>query len=101
MPSTQLKISKKIFNEAYLPQLTNYDTRYNVYYGGAGSGKSHFVFQKLVFKGLKFSNRKILVVRKVGNTLRDSCFAMVKTILSDWHISQKSRITPYKSQAFP
>lgn len=35
MPSTQLKISKKIFNEAYLPQLTNYDTRYNVYYGGA------------------------------------------------------------------
>ena len=92
MPSTQLKISKKIFNEAYLPQLTNYDTRYNVYYGGAGSGKSHFVFQKLVFKGLKFPNRKILVVRKVGNTLRDSCFAMVKTILSDWHIYEECKI---------
>ena len=81
--NTNIKISKKVFNEVYLPQLTNYETRFNVFYGGAGSGKSHFVFQKMVYKYLKFANRKCLVIRKVGNTLKDSVFAMVKTILSD------------------
>ena len=35
MPGTSVKISKKIFNETYLPQLENYDTRFNVFYGGA------------------------------------------------------------------
>ena len=58
-----LNIDKKIFNEAYLPMLNDYDTRYNVFFGGAGSGKSHFVFQKCVIKALK-SRRKFLVIRK-------------------------------------
>ena len=87
-----IKMNKAMFNDAYLPLLFDYEDRYKVFYGGGGSGKSHFVFQKLVFKGLKFPNRKILVVRKVGNTLRDSCFAMVKTILSDWHIYEECKI---------
>lgn len=66
-----IKISKKIFNGVYLQQLENYNTRFNVYFGGAGSGKSRFVVQKMIFKYLKYPNRKCLVVRKVGNTLRD------------------------------
>jgi len=32
-----IKISKKIFNEVYLQQLENYNTRFNIFYGGAGS----------------------------------------------------------------
>lgn len=63
-----------------------------MFYGGAGSGKSHFVFQKLIFKYLKYENRKCLVVRKVSNTLRDSCFALVKSILSDWHLYDQCKI---------
>lgn len=47
MANTKFKISKKCFNEVYLPQLENYDSRFNVFFGGAGSGKSHFVFQKV------------------------------------------------------
>ena len=35
MPGINIKISKKVFNETYLPQLENYDTRFNVFYGGA------------------------------------------------------------------
>lgn len=35
MSNTQFKISKKLFNDTYLPQLENYDTRFNVFYGGA------------------------------------------------------------------
>jgi len=63
-----------------------------VFYGGAGSGKSHFVFQKLILKYLKYENRKCLVVRKVSNTLRDSCFALVKSILSDWHLYDQCKV---------
>lgn len=92
MSNTKFKISKKCFNDVYLPQLQNYNTRFNVFYGGAGSGKSHFVFAKMVFKYLKFSNRKCLVVRKVSNTLRDSCFALVKSILSDWQLYDQCKI---------
>lgn len=92
MSNTKFKISKKCFNEAYLPQLENYDSRFNIFYGGAGSGKSHFVFQKMIFKYLKYGNRKCLVVRKVSNTLRDSCFALVKSILSDWKLYEQCRV---------
>lgn len=92
MSDTKFKISKKCFNEAYLPQLENYDSRFNIFYGGAGSGKSHFVFQKMIFKYLKYGNRKCLVVRKVSNTLRDSCFALVKSILSDWKLYDQCKV---------
>lgn len=59
---------------------------------GAGSGKSHFVFAKMVFKYLKYPNRKCLVARKVSNTLRDSCFALVKSILSDWQLYNQCKV---------
>lgn len=87
-----ITISKKIFNDAYLSQLENYTTRFNVFYGGAGSGKSHFVIQKLILKYLKFPNRKCLVIRKVGNSLRDSVFSLFKSVLADWKIYDKCEI---------
>ncbi|MDS0525469.1 PBSX family phage terminase large subunit [Clostridium sp. SHJSY1] len=90
--STKIKISKKIFNEVYLPQLENYKARFNVYYGGAGSGKSVFVFQKMIYKYLKFENRRCLVTRKVSNTLKDSVFALCKSILSSWGMYEDCKI---------
>lgn len=64
----------------YWPYVRDYTTRFNVYYGGAGSGKSHFVAQKLILKCLQYK-RKLLVVRKVGNTLKDSVWAMFLKLL--------------------
>lgn len=64
----------------YWPYVKDYTTRFNVYYGGAGSGKSHFVAQKLILKILQ-SKRKLLVIRKVGNTLKDSVWAMFLKLL--------------------
>lgn len=92
MPPLNITIKKDVFNEAYLPQLQNYSTRVNVYYGGAGSGKSHFVVQKMIMKYLEFSNRKCLVIRKVGNSLRDSIYELFKTVLSDWHILDRCEV---------
>ena len=64
----------------YWPYIRDYTTRFNVYYGGAGSGKSHFVMQKVLLKCLQYK-RKLLVVRKVGNTLKDSVWAMCLKLL--------------------
>lgn len=87
-----ININKNVFNSTYLKQLQSYDLRFNVFYGGAGSGKSHFVIQKMIYKYLKYGNRKCLVIRKVGNTLRDSVFALFKSVLADWHLYEHVEI---------
>jgi phage terminase large subunit len=66
----------------FQPYLRDYHTRINVYYGGAGSGKSHFVVQKLILKALQME-RKCLVVRKTGKTLRDSVWTLFLRILGE------------------
>ena len=85
-------ISKKCFNDVYLPELTSYDKRYNVFYGGAGSGKSHFVVAKAILKGLKYPGRKFLIIRKVGNSLRDSIYALFKSVLGDWNLYDQCKV---------
>lgn len=74
----------KVFNRHIYEHLFDYDTFTEVHYGGASSGKSHGVFQKIVLKALKKWDkpRKILVLRKVGSTVRDSVFADVQAALS-------------------
>lgn len=87
----KITLKKNIFNSAYLPHLLDYSKRYEVYYGGAGSGKSKFVSQKLVFKALK-NKRKVLVLRKVNRTTKNSTFQLLQDTLSDWHLLDKCRI---------
>ena len=44
-----IKISRKVFNDVYLPFLDNED-RYLVFYGGGSSGKSYFIAQRWIYK---------------------------------------------------
>lgn len=81
----KLSIKRSIFNEAYYPYLTDYTHRNEVYYGGAGSGKSVFIAQKLIYKALT-DKRKILVMRKVGATIKDSCWQLIIDTLSQWSL---------------
>ena len=87
----KLLLHKGIFNEAYYPFLLDYAQRYEVYYGGAGSGKSVFVAQKLLYKALR-DKRKILVLRKVGRTVKNSVFQLLIDTLIDWKIIDKCKI---------
>lgn len=89
-------IKKRFFNPIYLNYptkdgttvnlLDHYSTRTIVLYGGAGSGKSRFGVQRTVLKAMRYNNRKILVVRKVTSTIRDSIFAEFKGVLSQFKI---------------
>lgn len=81
----KINIHKNIFNTVYLPYLDDYSTRIIVFYGGAGSGKSHFVAQRLVYKGLK-SVRKILVLRKVNRTTKASTFQLLLDTIKQFGI---------------
>lgn len=86
-----IKVKREIFNSVYLPYLFNYDNRTEVYYGGAGSGKSVFVAQKLLIKALN-SKRKILVVRKVMATQKDSCWQLLLDTIEQFHLLPKTKI---------
>lgn len=66
-----------ITNDVYIPYF-ECDYRTLVIKGSAGSGKSVFIAQKLVYRAIKERNHKFLVLRKVGVTLRDSVFEEIK-----------------------
>jgi len=86
-----LHINRRIFNDVYFDDLYDYSFRYQVFYGGAGSGKSHYVFQKIVIKALR-DKRKVLVIRKVARTLKDSCFQMVIDTLSRFQLLSQCKV---------
>lgn len=74
-------------NKAYLPIMQD-KNRFKVIYGGAGSGKSHFVAQWLVLLCLKERGHRFLVCRKVARTLRYSVFALIRSIIADMGLSR-------------
>ena len=86
-----LRINRMQFNDVYYPWLKNYRHRYEVYYGGAGSGKSVFIAQKLLVKAIN-RKRKVLVIRKYGTTIRDSVFQLVIDTLKKWEIYEYCKI---------
>ena len=81
----KLRIHTNIFNPVYLPHLEPSGHRFLVFYGGAGSGKSYFIAQRLIYKALK-SKRKILVLRKVNRTTKNSTFQLLLDVLSQFNI---------------
>lgn len=87
----ELNVTRKLFNDAYYPYLFDYTHRHEVYYGSAGSGKSVFVAQKLVLKALA-RKRKVLVVRKVMATQKDSCWQLIIDTLAKFKVLPRSRI---------
>lgn len=82
-----VQIPKRAFNKVYLPYLRN-DSRYLVFYGGAGSGKSFFIGERYIVKMMEQAMCNLLVVRAVGNTNRDSTYALFKQVISKWGLSK-------------
>ena len=85
-----VSISKKVFNDIYIPYLDNED-RYLIFYGGGSSGKSFYIVQRYIYKLLK-QKMNLLVVRQTGNTNRNSTFALFKQVIKQWKLSQQFKI---------
>jgi phage terminase large subunit len=65
-----LNIDEDVFLPVYYPYLWDYSKRYNIYYGGRGSGKTVFLVSKLLLKGL-LEKRNILLMNKHTNKVVD------------------------------
>lgn len=83
-----LNLKKDLFAPKFYPLLTDYSHRWEVYLGSAGSGKSYFISQKIIYRCLTEQVR-VLVCRRYGTTIRNTCFSLFKDILNKW------KLTPY------
>lgn len=93
----KLNINANAFNPKYIENdnLYNYTHRWNFYMGGAGSGKSRYICQKLILKALKYKNSKTLVCRRYGSTLLNSVMAEMKKTLQNFKLLEYSTISDY------
>lgn len=88
MAQIQLNLKKSLFVPKYYPLLLDYSHRWEVYMGSAGSAKSYFITQKLIIRCCN-EKIKVLVCRRYGTTLRNTCFSLFKDIIAKW------KLTPY------
>lgn len=89
--NVNIKISKNVFNDIYIPFLENYD-RYLIFYGGGSSGKSYFIAQRYIYKLIHPNRCNLLVVRKTGDTNRKSTFPLLKQVISNWNLSKHFKV---------
>ena len=87
MAQINLNIKKSVFLPCYQPYIDDYSSRYNVYYGGRGSGKTIFVFQKLLLKGLK-EKRTILLMRKTTANCKFSVWKELKEAVERFQLTK-------------
>ena len=80
-----LNLKKSQFVPKFFPYLLDYSHRWEVYMGSAGSAKSYFITQKLIVRACR-EPIKILVCRRYGSTIRNTCFSLFKEILSKWKL---------------
>lgn len=88
MPQINLNLKKELFVPKFYPLLLDYSHRWEVYMGSAGSAKSYFITQKIIIRCCR-EKLKVLVCRRTGTTIRNTCFSLFKDILNKW------KLTPY------
>jgi phage terminase large subunit len=89
--NVNIKISKKVFNDVYVPYLNNQD-RYLLFYGGGSSGKSYFIAQRYIYKLITPKRCNLLVVRQTGDTNRKSTFPLLKQVISNWNLGKHFKV---------
>ena len=75
---------------AFVPLFKN-KLRYEIPWGGAGSGKSHIIARKLLYRMLNESDVKhnFLIIRKVDRTIKKSVWTLMKNIISIWGLTDQ------------
>lgn len=88
MAQVQLNLKKSMFVPKFYTLLTDYSHRWEFWVGSAGSGKSYTIAQKIIIRCTREPIR-VVVCRRYGTTLRNTCFSLLKEILTKW------KLTPY------
>lgn len=90
----QITLGPECLNPVYRPHLQN-PCRYQIFFGGAGSGKSVFLATRCVLDALQ--GRNTLIVRQVARTLRGSCWNEVTKAIDRLGLSRLFRISKSES----
>lgn len=77
----------KEINNSFLPMIAEWGKKFFFVVGGYGSSKSYNVAFKIILKCLR-EKRKVLVVREVYATLKDSCYSLLVEILEDLNLEE-------------
>ncbi len=86
MPKIKIPNPSEVFNEVYIPFITGeVKDKVIVLEGGRGSGKSRAISQALVLWSLQ-KKRRILLVRKVYETIRDSVYQEIRDVVEAWNL---------------
>lgn len=76
-----MEITKEV-NPRFENFIFDWDYKTQLCFGGYGSSKSYHIAFKIIIKCLQ-ERRKVLVVREVYETIRESCFDLFEEILDD------------------
>jgi len=76
---------KILLSDSFYPllEITN---RYLIMSGGRGSGKSEFAARKIFYRCMKEGNHRVLVLRKVRKTQKQSCIRVIRRVLDENNI---------------
>lgn len=96
---TQIKLSE-VFTKSFIDlhkKIKSEDYLKYVLKGGRASGKSSFIAQEIILDIIKYPIT-VLCVRKVGNTLQESCYEQIKEAIDQLNLNDyfKLNISPLK-----
>ena len=90
-----------VMNKSFYPLLWN-EMRYLLFKGGAGSGKSWFIAQKLLIRILMDLNNKVrhrvLALRKYSTDAEDSVFKLFTSTIAEWGLDSLVEINKTKKR---
>lgn len=87
MPTIEINIEEDVFLPVYR-HLLNSSNNIEFLYGSRDSGKSRHVAQQLVKKCLQDEYFLCPMIRKVFNTIKDSQWQMIKTVIEEWGLEE-------------
>lgn len=91
MAQIQLNLKKSLFVPKFYTLLTDYSHRWEFWVGSAGSGKSYTIAQKIIIRCCREPIR-VVVCRRYGTTLRNTCFSLLKEIIGKWKLTSYIKI---------
>jgi len=86
-----IKFHERVICPVYRSYLQDWK-RYNVFYGGAGSGKSVFAKQRIILRTLQYDGYNSLIVRKIGADNHYTTFPEMESGINDWGLNKAFKI---------
>ena len=84
-----IHIDLNIFNKIFIPFIQDESHKFFILVGGAGSGKSVAVSQKVIIRSINNPGHRTLCIRKTLASQRESCWKLFLDQIRNW------RLNPY------